>query len=37
MAVAQGYGKTSSNGLIFAYPQTEVTIGFSQNPLQTCN
>lgn len=25
------------NGLIFAYPQTEVTIGFSQNPLQTCN
>jgi len=25
------------NGLIFAYPQTEVTIGFSQNPTQTCN
>ena len=25
------------NGLIFSYPQTEVTIGFSQNPLQTCN
>lgn len=25
------------NGLIFAYPQTEVTIGFSQNPAQTCN
>lgn len=25
------------NGLIFAYPQTEVTIGFSQNPIQTCN
>jgi hypothetical protein len=25
------------NGLIFSYPQTEVTIGFAQNPLQTCN
>lgn len=25
------------NGLIFSYPQTEVTIGFTQNPLQTCN
>jgi hypothetical protein len=25
------------NGLIFSYPQTEVTIGFAQNPLQSCN
>lgn len=25
------------NGLIFSYPQTEVTIGFAQNPIQACN
>ncbi|MES2381849.1 MAG: RagB/SusD family nutrient uptake outer membrane protein [Bacteroidota bacterium] len=25
------------NGLVFAFPQTEVTIGFTQNPTQACN
>ena len=25
------------NGLLFAFPQTETTIGFRPNPTQTCN